>query len=81
MLQKIIKVGNSLALTIPKAFLEKSGYSVGDQVIVEHNAAHKTLLVKPQTDKHFKSLTPEFFEWLDEISTEYEETIKELAVR
>lgn len=81
MIQKIIKAGNSLALTIPKSFIEETGYKAGDQVVVEHDPTHRMLLVKPRNKKQFKSLSPEFFEWLDEISEEYEEAIKELAKR
>ena len=35
MLQKVIKVGNSAAVTIPKYFLEKSSMKIGDKVFVE----------------------------------------------
>ncbi|MBI3619977.1 AbrB/MazE/SpoVT family DNA-binding domain-containing protein [Candidatus Roizmanbacteria bacterium] len=81
MTQKIIRVGNSVALTIPKSFIEETGYKVGDQVVVEHDIEHKMLLVKPKEASGMKSLTPEFFHWLENTAKKYENVIKELANR
>lgn len=81
MIQKIIQVGNSLAITIPNDFAEQVDYKKGDKVVVETNKASKMLLVKPQHLSDKKSLTPEFYEWLNEISEKYEDVIKELAHR
>ena len=33
MIQKIIRVGNSAALTLPKEFLEEAGLKIGDEMI------------------------------------------------
>ena len=79
MLQKIIQVGNSLAVTIPKDFAQKARFRRGDEVAVEADVASKTFLVKPKQFVDKTSLTPEFFEWLDEISTKYRKAIVELA--
>ena len=79
MIQKIIKVGNSAAITIPKEFLEKSGLEIGDDMIIETNIQRQMVLAKPKNQDKKLSLSPEFFEWLNKISVEYEETIKELA--
>lgn len=81
MIQKIIKVGNSAAITIPKEFLEKSGLNIGDDMVVETNVQRQMFLAKPKSQAQKLSLNPEFFEWLDKISVEYEDTIKELAHR
>ncbi|OGG01645.1 hypothetical protein A2W14_07145 [Candidatus Gottesmanbacteria bacterium RBG_16_37_8] len=79
MIQKIIKVGNSAALTLPKNFLIQSGLRVGEEMSVETNIKAKMVLAKPVNQKPKMSLTPEFFDWLDRISQKYENTIKELA--
>ncbi|OGG22221.1 hypothetical protein A3D03_04700 [Candidatus Gottesmanbacteria bacterium RIFCSPHIGHO2_02_FULL_40_13] len=39
MIQKIIKVGNSAAVTIPKEFLLETGIRIGDEMIIETNTA------------------------------------------
>lgn len=79
MIQKIIKVGNSLAVTISSKFIHDVGYKAGDYVYVEENTQHKMLLIKPKTMIHPSGLTPEFFSWLEEITTKYADVIKELA--
>ena len=79
MKQKIIKVGNSLAVTLPCGFVHDVGYKAGDEVIVEQNTTYKMLLVKPKTASFQTHLTPEFFSWLEQIGKRYERAIKELA--
>lgn len=79
MLQKIIQVGNSLAITIPKDFARKAKFRRGEIVAVETDVVSKTFLVKPKHLADKTSLTPEFFEWLDEVSKKYRKAIIELA--
>ncbi len=79
MIQKIIKVGNSVAVTIPQSFIKTTGYKVGDAIEVEQDEQHKMLLLRPVTDNSHSRLTPEFFEWLDNITATYGDVIKELA--
>ena len=79
MIQKIIRVGNSAALTLPKGFLDEAGLQVGDEMMVETNHQAKAVYAKPVSDRAKLNLTPEFYNWLDTISQKYEKTIKELA--
>jgi len=79
MIQKIIKVGNSAAVTIPKSFLKKSGWAVGDELVVEGDAQTKLLLVKEKGSSYNTKITPEFKQWLDEIGNKYADVIKALA--
>lgn len=77
--QKLIKVGNSRAVTIPKPFLEKSGYKTGDELIVEYDGKRGIMILKTKRAARSVSLSPEFFMWLDKIGKKYEEAISELA--
>lgn len=81
MIQKIIKVGNSAAITIPKIFLQEANLHIGEDVAIETNLQEKTLLLKPKNKANEMYLTPEFYQWLDTISEKYEDAIKELARR
>ena len=45
MIQKVIQVGNSLALTIPKSFIDKTGYKAGDEVFVHQEPKSKSLII------------------------------------
>jgi len=79
MLQKIIAVGNSLAITLPASFIRNAGWKAGDEIMVEHNANKQIAVVMPKIHSGTKHLTPEFYEWLDENATKYKSAIKELA--
>lgn len=79
MIQKIIKVGNSAAITIPKEFLREAHIRIGEEIAVETYPRAKTLLVKPKEQDGKMVLTPEFYQWLEAISEKYEDVIKELA--
>ena len=79
MIQKIIRVGNSAAITIPKEFVKEAGFKIGDEMVVETNAQSKMILAKPRHASGRMSLSPEFFTWLNDVSIKYEDTIKELA--
>ena len=81
MLQKIIKVGNSAALTIPQDFLKKAGWKVGDAIAVDADKTERVIFIKEPDSTFNTKLTPEFKEWLDEIGRKYKKTIKELAQR
>lgn len=79
MVQKIIKVGNSLAITIPKEFAKKSGFKQGEEVIVETFLNSKTMLIKPKSEEKTTTLTPEFYSWLKESTEKYKDAIIKLA--
>lgn len=81
MKQKIIKVGNSAAVTIPQEFLKKSGWRIGEKVEVESDSDMGVMVIRDQESTYNTTITPEFKSWLDEISTKYESAIKELAQR
>ena len=77
--QKIIKVGNSLAVTLPAEFVRDGNFAVGDEFLVEHNVQHKTLYMQSAKKKNKPGLTPEFFEWLDEFVKENDSMLRKLA--
>lgn len=79
MVQKIIQVGNSLAVTIPKEFAKKAGFKRGEDIAVETDFNSKVMLMKPKSMAQKTSLTPEFYEWLNEINKKYKDMIIELA--
>lgn len=79
MRQKVIQVGNSLALTIPKSFVNETGFQAGDEVIVQQDTDNKTLLITTPERAGSIRLRPELFSWLERIEKQYAEAIKALA--
>jgi antitoxin component of MazEF toxin-antitoxin module len=77
--QKIIKVGNSLAITLPAYFVKEGKLKVGDELIVETAPAYQTAYIKPKKLAGKIHLTPEFFNWLNKFTKENYDLLKELA--
>ena len=48
MLQKVLKVGSSAAITIPKKSLEELGMVIGDRVQVVVNEQENVVTIRPQ---------------------------------
>lgn len=48
MTQKVLKVGSSAAVTIPKKSLEELGLKIGDRVSVEINKKFKSVVIRPR---------------------------------
>lgn len=79
MAQKILKVGSSAAVTIPKASLEELGLKIGDQVKVHVDKNKKIVSIQPITklspqDEKVAKLTLRFIE-------RYRKDLEELARR
>lgn len=79
MLQTIIQVGNSLAVTLPKAFTQKARFRAGDKVHVEANSDIRAVYVRAAKPDTGPTLTPEFKSWLDAVVKEDADLIKALA--
>lgn len=51
MTQKVLKVGSSAAVTIPKKSLEELGLKPGDEVVVEVNKKNRSVSIRPSKAK------------------------------
>lgn len=47
MIQKVLKVGSSAAVTIPKKSLNELGIKIGDTITLEINQAEKIVSIRP----------------------------------
>ncbi len=74
MIQKIIKVGTSAAVVIPKDFLMGSGFKVGDKVSVDLDEEAKVVTIAP-TSKKIK----ETADWTDKFIKKYKKALDALA--
>lgn len=79
MLQKIIQVGNSLAVTIPSSFAETVGWKAGEKVFVSEDTESEALKIQ-QTERSTKAgITPEFQSWLKKFNAKHKTVLGELA--
>ncbi len=67
MTQKVIKIGSSVGITIPKKQLKELGINIGDEIEIE---------IKPKTHKHSK-----FMSDLEKFMDTYDQDLKNLAKR
>lgn len=78
--QTVIKVGNSLAVTLPKHYVNARKLKAGQKIFVDADAkADKVEIYTKKTS--VSALTPEFKQWLDEMTEKYSDVMKELAKR
>lgn len=82
MLQKIIQVGNSAAVTIPREIFNQLKLKVGGQVLIDFDTEENVLRINPRVKKTQKaktSLKPEFVAWADKFIEDNKELFKTLA--
>lgn len=79
MLQKIIQVGNSLAVTIPSAFAETSGWKAGEKVLVTEDTELEILRIEQTKTTVKNGVTPEFYNWLKKFNARYKYVLEELS--
>lgn len=78
--QTVIKVGNSLAVTIPSSFVKAKKLKAGQKIYVHADPSQDIIFVRT-TKKNIANVTPEFKKWLEEINLRYGEAFRELAKR
>lgn len=74
MTQKLLKVGSSAAVTIPKKSLKELGLKIGDEVRVNVNTSEKTVLIEP-----VQKVSKELLAWTDAFIKRYRPALKALA--
>lgn len=78
MLQKVIKVGNSLAVTMPKDFLNVSKIQAGDKVYVDVDKSTDVMVVSTK-ENPLKGVSPDIAHWTAKFITNNRQTLEELA--
>lgn len=83
MLQKILQVGNSSAVTIPRELLQKVGLMAGDRIEVTLTKKPVKIQITPRKKLLHRSsgITPSFVKSVDEFIRQYRYVLEELAKR
>lgn len=79
--QTVIRVGNSLAVTLPAGFVKDKKLKAGQKVIVRQDLEVDALVVAPSGSNLKKSMgiTPEFLDWLERFNNKHKTALTELA--
>ncbi len=79
MLQKILKVGNSLALTLPSEYVKKLKLKPGDVMRTHFDGNSKFFVAKPAKSVDSYDAALEFKQWAEKFLQEYKPLFKRLA--
>ena len=74
MTQKVLRVGSSAAVTIPKKALEELGFRIGDRVVVEIDKGRKIVTVRPKI-----KINKELIDWTQNFVKKYRLALEALA--
>lgn len=77
--QKLYKNGNSIAVTIPKQYLNELNLRDGSSIIVKKRG--QEIVVTPKKPKLAREVNVEFAKTVDEFLDEHSDVLKELAKR
>ncbi|MBI4119216.1 MAG: AbrB/MazE/SpoVT family DNA-binding domain-containing protein [Parcubacteria group bacterium] len=75
MTQKVLKVGDFAAVTIPKKSLKELGLKVGDRVSVEVDKKSRKVLIEP----FVREIDKELLEWTRRFINRYRPALEALA--
>jgi len=74
MAQKVLKVGSSAAVTIPKKSLEELGLKVGDKVTVDFDKKSGSVVIQP-----IAKVDKELIDWTNKFVKKYRPALEALA--
>lgn len=77
LIQTLYKNGNSVAVTIPRQFLDELNLKEGSEVVVEKKGDELRILSKTKTLA--VDIDPKFMQMVDEFVTDHEDVLKALA--
>lgn len=80
MKQKLYRNGNSVAVTIPKNYLQAMELNDSSEVVVDYDAQAQSIIITPEKKLTKQStVTPKFLSWLESFNKQYAPAFKELA--
>ena len=80
MLQKVLKIGNSLGVTLPRDFVVKNKIKDGAEISVVHSNGMITFSPKiPKSTKYEVVSNKDFFDLVKKVETKYGDVLEELA--
>lgn len=82
LIQKLYRSGNSIAVTIPKEYLNSLRLKEGSSVVVEQDPEAGIITIShKKAAKPISKVSPEFLTWLNSFNKKYGPALKELAKR
>ena len=74
MVQKVLQIGSSAGVTLPKTLLHELGLKVGDQVQVKIDKKKKVVIIEPNIE-----IDRELLDWTERFIEKYRPALEALA--
>ena len=74
MVQKVLQIGSSAGVTLPKTLLQELGLKIGDQVQVRIDKKRKVVIIEPNIE-----IDRELLDWTERFIEKYRPALKALA--
>lgn len=82
MVQRLIQIGNSAGIIIPKSLLEFLDVNTGNEVDIDTDKTTKSLIIQNNKSVIKPSVIgPHFLKILDKVNQEYGSALRELALK
>lgn len=79
MKQKIIQIGSSIGVVIPKPLAEEKGYKVGGSINLHTEQDSNVIRIEPAEIKKESAVDPAILTWTNEFIDKNRELLKRLA--
>jgi antitoxin component of MazEF toxin-antitoxin module len=80
MAQKVIQIGNSTGVIIPKSILKSTGLGLDSRVEIKEDKLSDSIIIsKIDSDSKYSPTTTKVVEMLDKVNQNYGQALKQLA--
>ena len=79
MVQRIIRIGNSYGVILPKEVIDATRMKVGDEVEIDPFPENLSITIRSSKSPYKTNITPEFKQWLDDFVKRNHSLLKTLA--
>lgn len=79
MQQKIVRIGNSIGVIIPKDIAKKSGIKAGSKVYVDKDPNGSSIIINKDATALSSSITPDFLKIVNNVHKKYGPALRRLA--
>ncbi len=78
MRQKLVRIGNSTGVIIPKVLLDNMKLDAGKYVFLEEDLINNSLLIRKENSTK-TTFNPKFLKLLEDVNNNYKDALEQLA--
>ncbi|MHB8362674.1 MAG: AbrB/MazE/SpoVT family DNA-binding domain-containing protein [Patescibacteria group bacterium] len=78
MKQKLVRIGNSTGVIIPKVLLDNMKLSAGRSILLEEDLVNNFLVIRKENSTK-TTFSPKFLKLLEDVNNNYKDALEKLA--